>query len=221
MALQYARDFNTLKEAGGDVNGLLMGMQDEVQALVKEALIFGTAMPEAMRPILQGLIDMGRLTDENGDKLENLDRFKFSGAFEDIFKDMKTILEEIRDLLAGGIPNAARTGGQRIEDEFGSVFSRLKRQVEDQRFVIPIEFDVGSFSPPSGFQAPSAQEGGRVIKPGLVNVHAGEVIGPLDELGFGQPVRIDNRLYIDGREVTASVMQHIKEEARRYGVRPI
>jgi len=84
-----------------------------------------------------------------------------------------------------------------------------------------VEFDVGAFNPPSGFAAPSAQEGGRVVKPGLVDVHAGEVIGPLDQLDLGREVRIDNRLYIDGREVTTSVVRHLREEARRQGVRPI
>jgi hypothetical protein len=123
---------------------------------------------------------------------------------------MKGVLEEIRDLLKQGLPDAAREGAPKIKLPF-----------EGLRIKIPVDFEPGSFDPPSGFAAPSAQTGGMVTKTGLVNVHAGEVIGPLNELDLGREVRIDNRLFIDGREVTASIVRHLREEARRQGVRPI
>lgn len=209
IAMQYARDFMTLRDAGGDVNGLLIGMQDEVQALILDALKFGTALPEAFRPVIQGLIDMGLLTDENGNKLEDLSRFTFTGTLEDAFKEMKTVLEEIRDLLAKGLPRAADEGATEIEKRF--------KRMPGVR--IPVTFDTGEFAPPPGFAVPQAATGGRMTRDGLIYAHAGELIVPDD--GGMLPQRIDNRLYIDGREITVSVIQHLREEARRLGTRPI
>ena len=212
--MQYARDFMTLRDAGGDVNGLLQGMQDEVQALIKDALRFGTALPEAFRPVIQGLVDMGALTDENGNKLEDLSRFNFSGTLEDAFKDMKSILEEIRDLLAGGIPRAAQKGA----DEVQSIWKRMPT------IRVPIEFDTGGFVPPEGFTAgeavPFLDTGGRITKDGLVFAHAGETVLPAGG-GMMPDTRIGNRLFIDGREVTVSVVQHLREVGRLRGTRPI
>jgi hypothetical protein len=73
---------------------------------------------------------------------------------------------------------------------------------------VPAEFD-------------SAQEGGVVSRTGLVNVHAGEVIQPLDEASGSDRYAIYLDNYLDGRKITETVLVHTREVARRIGVRPI
>jgi hypothetical protein len=61
--------------------------------------------------MLEQMVQMGLLTDSAGNKLDDLSRFKFTDSIESSFEKMRTILEEIRDLLAYGLPQAARVSG--------------------------------------------------------------------------------------------------------------
>lgn len=225
-ALQYARDFITLRDAGGDVNGLLQGMQDEVQALILDSLKFGTALPEALRDVVQGLIDMGGLVDENGQALTDLSRFTFTGTLEDVFKDMKSILEEIRDLLSGEIPKAAARGAQGVEDEFSGAFDRIRQRARTMPVSVPVEFDYGAFSPPQGFglsDPPQMAEGGITTRGGLFELHRNEAVIPLsDGLAIGRDeYEIHLHNYLDGRKVAEVTLPHTKKTARKLGIRPI
>ncbi len=86
----------------------MAGMADEVQALLNQAMRFGTKIPEFMRPLLQMMINAGLLTDEFGNKLTDLSQFSFTDSIESSFEKMRKILEQIRDLLAYGIPGAIK-----------------------------------------------------------------------------------------------------------------
>jgi hypothetical protein len=131
LAVQYAADFDFLIENGADMNGVLRDMADEAQGVVDTALQFGTTVPENMRPMLQSLVDMGLLTDANGDALEDLSQFEFGPKLESPFDRIATILEDIFVLLGGELPIAAETGAEGIRAALG-----------DLKFTIPIDFDV-------------------------------------------------------------------------------
>lgn len=170
LAVQYAADFQFLREAGADVNGVLLGMKDEVQGVVDTALQFGTTVPENMREMLQRLVEMGELTDENGEKLEDLSRFQFGPKLESPFDKIATILEEIRILLGGEVPAAAEDGATRIQ----GAFDRL-------RLKVPVEFDVDDSL---GFGTPGFEFDGPEV-PGF----AGGTGGLMD-FGAGTLVRL-------------------------------
>jgi hypothetical protein len=150
-------------------------MQDEVQAVIKDALRFGTELPEAFRPVVQGLLEMGLLTDENGNKLEDLSRFKFSGEFEDIFKDMKSVLEDIRDLLAGDLPNAAQRGAEGIRASFRDFEIRVPFKFDVENRPDASEFFQGAETEPFPRFADRPIE--RVTKSGLAMLDPGDIVG--------------------------------------------
>ena len=84
-ANQIVADFALLTQEGANVNGVLRGMQDEVQELVTQALTAGVAIPAGMQPILASLIEQGALTDENGQKLTDLSGLTFAAPIAEGF----------------------------------------------------------------------------------------------------------------------------------------
>ncbi len=101
-------DFELLTQEGANVNGVLRGMQDEVQDLVSDALTAGVAIPEGMRPIIESLIEQGRLTDENGEKLTDVSQLTFA---EPLAEKFDTLIEKLTALIEkitgrGGITEA-------------------------------------------------------------------------------------------------------------------
>lgn len=218
-AMGYARSLITLRDAGADMNGVLAGSKDELQGLADQALKTGSSLPKAIEPFLQALVDSGELLDENGNKLENLDRFTFTGTLEDAFKDMKSILEEIRDLLAKGLPNAAKEGAQGVRDQY-------KDGID-----VPVRWSFGDL-PRFEFEGPELASGGIVTSPRLVGIGEGgpEAVIPLSRLPeMVSGVRGDASTmfevhlhnYLDGRRVSEVLIPHLKPSAKRVGVRPI
>ena len=95
------KDFELLTQEGADVNGVLAGMQDEVQDLVTDALQAGVAIPEGMRPIIASLMEQGRLTDANGDKLTDLSSLTFAEPLAAKFDTLITKLTELIETITG------------------------------------------------------------------------------------------------------------------------
>jgi hypothetical protein len=103
-AQQILRDFNSLTAAGGDVGGVLSFMGDEVNTLVQQALRYGQALPTAMKPIVQNLFDAGKLTDENGRKLDSLSGITFEHSpLKQSTDAIVAAIDRLGELL-GGLP---------------------------------------------------------------------------------------------------------------------
>lgn len=100
-ANETIKDFKFLIDAGADVNGVLAGMTDELQALVKQSIDFGIALPDSMRPVLQKLIEQGKLTDASGTKLEDLTQIKFAAPIEDSVQRLIDKMGELIDRIGG------------------------------------------------------------------------------------------------------------------------
>lgn len=119
-------DIEALTRAGGDMGGILLGMQDEINALVRESLRLGTEIPENMRPYVQALMDAGRLTDANKNSIRDINALRWGPAvqtqadiartaMEKLDTAMQTLvdrLNEIIDRLANGLPAAAEQGAR-------------------------------------------------------------------------------------------------------------
>lgn len=89
-------DFNFLIENGADMAGVIAGMGDELQDVVKRGLEFGVALPEAMRPVLQRMVEQGRLTDAAGVKLEDLSKLNFAPPIE---ASIQKLIDKMGDLI--------------------------------------------------------------------------------------------------------------------------
>jgi hypothetical protein len=112
--MQDVIDGFTLMDKGGTETGtILMGMKDEINAVVNDSRKFKTEIPENMRPWIKNLIDTGQLTDENGDKIEDLAGIKFGAPvqseFDKISKSITDLIGSIQTLVdrIGGIAKAA------------------------------------------------------------------------------------------------------------------
>jgi hypothetical protein len=95
-AKQLAADWKLLADNGADINAVMGGMKDEVNALIGKALTLGLTIPESMKPLITAMFDAGVLVDENGKKLEDLGRVNFA---PDILSDFDLLILKIDELI--------------------------------------------------------------------------------------------------------------------------
>jgi TP901 family phage tail tape measure protein len=98
-------DMDLLIRGGADVNAVLNGMKDEISKLVQESIKFGTDIPENMRPWIEKLIKSGKLLDENGDKITDINQLTFGETIE---TGLQKLIKSIENLIVtlGGVPTA-------------------------------------------------------------------------------------------------------------------
>jgi hypothetical protein len=106
-AFQYQHALDTLRDSGSDMNGVLMDSKDKINDLVDQAIQAGTALPETMKPYIEKLIEMGQLVAPDGTLITNIDQISFADIPDDSLDAIKTILQQIRDILKDDIPEAA------------------------------------------------------------------------------------------------------------------
>ena len=175
-AMAIVRDFELLTGEGADVNGVLAGMQDEVQALVSDALNAGAAIPEGMRPIIESLVEQGELTDENGNLLTDVSRLDFASPIVEKFDTLIDKLTELIDQISGrgGVTEA-------IEAIPRDVGINVGFNVEQLQLDIPSSIEI----PGHIFDIPHLATGGLVTRPTLAMLGERgrpEVVAPLDRL---------------------------------------
>ncbi len=108
FAQQAVKDWELLASAGADMEQVAAGMADEMQNLVIESGKFGHALPEAMRPILQKMIDMGLLTDDAGEKLTDLTTLHFEKPLTDAIDGLIGKMDQLIDKISSGLGGAIR-----------------------------------------------------------------------------------------------------------------
>lgn len=102
-------DFTVLTASGIDANVVLTKMGGSIQDFVSMALKTGSEVPEAMRPMLQQMVDMGTLTDENGNKITDLGSsgIKFSmtlsEGFQKVVDKLDVLIRKITGDLTDGL----------------------------------------------------------------------------------------------------------------------
>jgi len=95
-------DFTALTDAGGDVGGILFGMSGSITKLVSDSKNFGTAIPDNMKPLIQNLIDSGKLLDDNGKAITDITGIKFEATPLDTgLKTLNDTLQKLIDTLTG------------------------------------------------------------------------------------------------------------------------
>lgn len=104
---QLLEDWSLLSASGADMNAVMEKMGPAFSQAVQAAIASGTAIPEALRPIIEQLIAAGVLTDAAGNKIESLNGLEF-GSLTDSMEDL---VEEIHDLVAAlnGLPDINRS----------------------------------------------------------------------------------------------------------------
>jgi hypothetical protein len=116
-------DFVLLTKGGASVGGVLFDMKDEIIALARESVEFGTTIPANFRPLLQNLEEGGHLIDENGQKLLDLSQVQFGDPIVAKLDAMTERLGVVADritalteLLASRLPASADAAARSLED---------------------------------------------------------------------------------------------------------
>ena len=92
-------DFERLIAAGADAGSVVNMMGDEIQAVVRESLKLGTAVPANMRPLIEEMIRAGSLTDEAGGKITDLTTIKFGDPVKTEGDKVRDAMREIKDAI--------------------------------------------------------------------------------------------------------------------------
>jgi len=126
--------FDTMMKGGANVTGVITGMADEINAFVQDAIKMGTTVPENMRPVLEAMMQQGKLTDINGKKLEDLGSIKFGAPVETAIDKLINKIQELVDKMSDGLTNSFKTAAQQADS--------FSRKATDAINSVPREIDV-------------------------------------------------------------------------------
>jgi predicted transcriptional regulator len=219
QAKQLIQDFADLSRAGVDVETITTKMSDSVNAYIQDAIRTGTEIPPAMRPLLQKMIELGTLTDANGNKITDLEGsgITFAQTMTEGFQSVVGAIKELTKAL-GGVPAALDKipNSKTIDVEFRQRTTGIAPGENDY------EGGDGEYTP-----VPMAKGGrGRVLRPTLFYSRGNEDFAFSGEgKSFGlaavaqRPIEITNVTQLDGRVVARNQARHLPNELERVGVR--
>lgn len=178
---QILADFKMLQAAGGDVNGILKGMSDEISQVVIDSKKFGTEIPADMKPLIEQLAASGQLLDENGQKITDLSTLDFAEPISAGFDRIVAAIEKLSDTLTGDLVDSA-------EEAAGSITDAMLRIPSTKR--VKIVYDEGDWQL-AGETPIEGQAAGGVManRPGLV------VFGEGGETEVGGPASFFKRIF--------------------------
>lgn len=110
QAGQLLQDFELLKASGIDVNTILEHMGPALNTFVQQSIAAGTAIPEAMRPVIEQLIASGQLLDENGNAYGSVEEAGITFA-QTMDEKFTTLIDKITQMVNAllGIPTNVDT----------------------------------------------------------------------------------------------------------------
>jgi hypothetical protein len=132
MAQQLERDFALLTRSGIDITIVTEKMAEKLNEYVATALKTGQDVPASMRPILEQMVKQGLLTDENGNKLEDLGSIKFGETMSEGFSRVVDAVEKLTKALTGGLEqsaNAVVDFATQASDAVGKIPTSIKFNV--------------------------------------------------------------------------------------------
>lgn len=105
-AEQIINDYDLLTRGGADVGTVLAGMADEISELVSRSILFGTSIPENMRPMIEELMKSGQLIGRNGEALTDMSAIQFGDPIVTAFERIVAKLDELIARLTGPVTGA-------------------------------------------------------------------------------------------------------------------
>jgi hypothetical protein len=91
------KDFKVLTAAGIDMDVVLGKMAGSINQFVQDAVQMGVAVPSAMRPMIERMIELGLLTDKNGNVIESLEQAGVSFAMT-MSEGFAALIDEVKKL---------------------------------------------------------------------------------------------------------------------------
>ena len=204
-----ADDWKVLTDGGADVQAVIEGMGDEVQALIIDALKAGRKIPKNLQPIIEKMIEQGSLTDELGNKITDMSQLEFAAPITEKFDALLTKLDELIDRIAGP-SNSVTAATEQLTTDLNNL--------PDPRVSIAFDYDIPDFDFGEGnFSLPGFQHGTNGFRDfgggTPVMLHGREAIVPAgqslpgDRAGIAQ---MDRRL--------ASIERLLRDQPRTLGL---
>jgi hypothetical protein len=104
-AQELYQDFQILTGAGIDMDTVLGRMAGSINTFVQDSLAMGVAVPNAMRPMIERMIELGLLADANGNIITDLEASGISFAMT-MSEGFTALIDEVRhltDAIARGL----------------------------------------------------------------------------------------------------------------------
>lgn len=129
-AISLRKDFDSLRNAGVDINVQMRAMGGNIRDFIAEAQKGGLEVPESFRQIIQTAIDAGEVFDADGKKITDISQLglKFGTTMETAMKTvatavsrLTTVLEGLAKFLGIELPKAAEEGVEGINDELKKI----------------------------------------------------------------------------------------------------
>jgi hypothetical protein len=199
------KQFKQLLASGASFNGVLMGMSDEFQEVITQALRFGLELPPELEAVLGPLVKMGAVVDENGNRLEDLSRFKFTRSLPEAIQGLIDKLDEFLDRLARGLPAAAETGIGGAKRAFGRL-APVWGEIDLPRPDVP-SYAHGTDGRYLAADTLAQIHKDEAITPrGAVPALAADIAAALRTSGSGRNITVKAPLYLGPRVVAEAVM---------------
>ena len=121
-AKSFTEDFMTLVGAGADVTTVIDKMGPSVGAFIQKSIEMGTTVPLEMKPIIEKMIEQGKLIDANGEKFTDLGQIPFA---QDLNAQFSTLISKLDALISkvfglGDAFDDATGSAGRFNDEAGN-----------------------------------------------------------------------------------------------------
>lgn len=198
-AEQIVADWELLIGAGADFNSVLVGMADETQVVVTNALKFGSELPEKMKPMIQAMIDAGLLTDLTGEKLIDISQLNWAEPLAESVDRLITKMDELIEKIIEGVGGAIDSIDGSTIDINANVNTNTNTEVQE-----PAYYAKG------GVVVPFRPRGTDTV-PAMLT--PGERVIPR---GAGGGTAI---IELEGRTLAEVIVPEIPGVERRYGVR--
>ena len=112
---RLAAAWDLLTGEGARTGAAIRGMTDEAQGFVTQALEMGIALPAAMQPMIEKMIEQGRLTDQNGEKLTDISQLQFAAPLTSGF-DLLADKIQMLIIALGGPSGLSKAVEQMVTD---------------------------------------------------------------------------------------------------------
>jgi hypothetical protein len=184
QAQQLYKDWEVLNAAGISTIAITDKMGESVSAYVNQAVAMGSEIPEAMRPMLQSMVDMGQLTDAQGNKIESLEEsgISFSMTMSQGFKALIDSVGKLTDAISRGLGLAVQSTSQQIKNMPRTVGVDViyRDPGYKTQHDVTVNYHAGQGAPLESYQKGS--EGFRDFGSGTpVMLHGWEAVVPYDE----------------------------------------
>lgn len=208
--LSIMKDMELLTSAGAEFNTVAAKMGPEIGKLVQEAIEAGGTVPMELQPIIKKMIELGLLTDKNGDKFTELSQVPFAQNMNEQFGKLINKMDELISKFAAMTDGIDRS--QRSAESLSDTITGITPPTWLDQSPTFVGFDRGGVVGRT-FARPSVRDTiPALLRPGEVVLTPEQVSGGLGRSTTAVAVTINVAGYLDSSTARASLADVVKTE---------